>query len=263
MHIASISKTITAMAIMTLVEDRGLDLDTPFLSHLNGRLPNAAPGVEKVTLRQLLRHQSGMVQWGGCGPDFWASMREYVKQPIERPPGSSASYSNGHFCLLRAVIETITGQQYVSYVLDNVLLPMGIAGMSCAPDASSGTVYYKKDDLGAHGYFWTNDYSGECSAYGWYTSAVDLAKYASGIRANVVLSPETTTLMLTGKLGFWSSNTAKGPAYHHNGGWVTGDARGYQGAMVLLPGGQNAVVLINTWAFDPIGPILDGFARTP
>ena len=64
-HLASVSKPITAVALMNLLESSpSVTLDTPFMDILDSELGNAAPGVGNVTLRNLLQHRSGMKEWG-------------------------------------------------------------------------------------------------------------------------------------------------------------------------------------------------------
>jgi CubicO group peptidase (beta-lactamase class C family) len=260
-HLASVSKPITATAMMNVAESYGISIDAPFYPYVKSRWPVAAAGVEKVTLRQLLTHRSGMAAWGYCGDNFTESMRQLLASPMANPTGTY-QYSNGNFCLVRAVIESITGMDYVTYVKTYVLQPMGITGMSCKPDAVNPTLYYESG-VQSFGYFWSNDYSSQCGAYGWYASATDLAKFLIGIRNNTVLSAATTQTMLSGELGWFDASTAGGTAWHHNGAWITGDGRGCNTGIVRLPNGVEAVLLSNTNGFDTIGTIIKGYNAGP
>lgn len=225
-------------------------------------------GVSNVTLRNLLQHRSGMAAWGDCGPNLQTSMSSLVSLPLAGMIGQS-QYSNGNFCLLRMVVEELSGQSYVTYVRNSVLGPMGITGMTCTPDTSSPTLYYKYNVFNQAGAFWSNDYSGECGAYGWYGSAADLARFLIGVRNNTVLSAATASTMMTQGLGWFAASTVNGTGRWHNGAWYTGDRRGYNGAIAQLPGGVEAVVLINTNGyldnstnyFDTIGTLVDGYNR--
>jgi CubicO group peptidase (beta-lactamase class C family) len=265
-HLASVSKPITSIALHNLLESQStVGLDTRFLDIIGGQFSSVGAGVQNVTLRNLLQHRSGMTGWGYCGPDaghasFLASMKDLVSKPLANSIGTYM-YSNGNFCLLRMVIETLSGTGYVTYVTNSVLAPMGISGMTCKPDATRPTLYYKKDQASGAGYLWADDYSSHCAAYGWYASANDLAKLLIGVRNNTVLTASTTSTMLTQRLGWFDAATTAGTAYHHNGAWITGDGRGYNGAIIRLPGGTEAVVLINTDGFNTVGTLVDGFNR--
>ncbi len=265
-HLASVSKPITSIALHNLLESQStVGLDTPFLDIIGGQFSSVGAGVANVTLRNLLQHRSGMTGWGYCGPDgthasFLASMKALVAKPLANSIGTYM-YSNGNFCLLRMVIEALSGTSYVTYVTNSVLAPMGISGMTCKPDVTRPTLYYRKEQASGAGFLWADDYSSHCSAYGWYASANDLAKLLIGVRNHTVLTASTTSTMLTQRLGWFDAATTAGTAYHHNGAWITGDGRGYNGAIVRLPGGTEAVVLINTDGFGTVGTLVDGFNR--
>ena len=67
MTVASISKPITAVAVMKLVEQKKLSLDDKFYLLIKDKFPKAGKGVENVTIRQLLTHKSGLKPGIGCG----------------------------------------------------------------------------------------------------------------------------------------------------------------------------------------------------
>jgi len=265
-HLASISKPITSVALQNVLEAHpAYTIDTPFLNIIGSSFVNVGAGVTGVTLRNLLQQRSGMPGWGYCGPDgthvdFLSSMRDLVSKPLANPIGTPL-YSNGNFCVLRMVIEKLSGTDYVTYVRNNVFAPMGITDMTCTPDATAPTLYYKKDQTSGAGFLWPDDYSSHCGAYGWYGSANDLAKFLIGVRNNTVLTASTTAAMLSNLLGWYNAATGAGTAYHHNGGWVTGDGRGFNGAIIRLPTAE-AVILIDTDGFDTVGTLLDGYNRT-
>jgi CubicO group peptidase (beta-lactamase class C family) len=264
-HLASVSKTITAISLLNLLEDSSrYTIDTRLMDIVGNRFPVIGAGVGNVTLRNLLQHRSGMEGWGYCGPDgvhadYLASMRDLVSRPLATSIGTY-SYSNGNFCLLRMAVEALAGTDYATYVRTSVLAPLGITDMTCAPDAVAPTLYYARDQT-APGYFWSDDYSSHCGAYGWYASADDLARLLGGLRTGGVLSPFTLTAMQVLELGWYAAGTSAGTAYHHNGAWYTGDGRGYNGAIARLPAGLDASLLIDTHGFDTVGILLDGFNR--
>ncbi len=269
-QLASVSKSITAVTLIHLFAEKGLSLDTPFFPYVASVLPAPASGVGGITVRQLLNHKTGLVEWGYCGPDLYASLGDLVKQPLAGTPGVTQKYSNGNFCLARAVVEQVSGQSYVDYVKAEVLAPLGITAMSCKPDTTAPALYYKRGDFSGAGYLWSDDYTGHCAAYGWYASAEDLGKFLKGVRYNLVLTEAQKLDAFATQLGFWSSNTDSGKAYQHNGAWITGDGRGANTAIVQLPKGKDAVLLINTNGylndqdyFKTVGTLVTGFNNLP
>lgn len=138
-HWASITKTLTAIAIMQL-RDRGLlGLDDPILRWVPElrKVHNPYGPMEAITLRHLLSHSSGFRNptwpWGGSEPwhphepshwDQLVAMMPYTE--ILFPPGSRYSYSNPGIIFLGRVIEDITGEEWEVYVEKNILRPLGM-----------------------------------------------------------------------------------------------------------------------------------------
>ena len=148
-RIASVSKPITGVAIMTLVEDGKLGLDdrvAPFIAHL-APAPGAAvdPRWEQITIRHLLNHTGGWDRAkpnGGFDPMFRPAIAaaavsapapasaetiiRYMKgMPLDFDPGEKHVYSNFGYAILGRVIERVSGMPYEEYVRANVLLPLG------------------------------------------------------------------------------------------------------------------------------------------
>ena len=138
-RIASISKTILAVAALELVEDGVLSLDEPVGALLGSRLDVSGPagGSETITLRHLLTHRSGFPQYenlffgnevASC-PD---AARAGFTRPLQSVPGTSFQYSNMNFCVLGILVEQVTGTPYAQVVQEQVLTPLGITSMRTA-----------------------------------------------------------------------------------------------------------------------------------
>ena len=235
MTVASISKPITAVAVMKLVEQKKLSLDDKFYPLIKDKFPKAGKGVEKVTIRQLLTHKSGLNPSFGC--DDLAGLLS------QGASGNSYQYKNSNFCLLREVIEKVSGQNYVNYVQSQILSKMTIADMSCKPDVNNPTLYYNTSKT--LGYSW-GDYSKTCSAYGWSASAIDLAKFLAYVRFHKVLSKPTTDQMLRDGLGWQKTMGTRGTYYQHGGDWIGPEKKGFTGVIMHFPDNIDAVLLVNT-----------------
>jgi CubicO group peptidase (beta-lactamase class C family) len=150
-RIASISKPITAAAILQLVERKKLKLDDKVFEVLELVEPNGAKfdgRWKKVTILQLLQHTGG---WnrdrkGAFDPMFYspeivkelkvrtpadahAIIRFMLRLPLDFDPGTEYHYSNFGYCLLGRVVEKVSGQSYEDYVQKHVLAPLGIENM--------------------------------------------------------------------------------------------------------------------------------------
>lgn len=169
-RIASVSKPITAVAIMKLVEEGKLRLDdrvAPLIAHLTPA-PGATvdPRWEQITIRQLLNHTGG---WdrdrpnGGFDPMFRSGIAaaavnapapasaetiiRYMKgMPLDFNPGEKYVYSNFGYAILGRVIERLSGMPYEEYVRARVLQPVGAArtrsGKTRMRDALADEVKY-------------------------------------------------------------------------------------------------------------------------
>ena len=169
-RIASVSKTMTATAIMKLVEEGKLTLDdrvAPFIAHL-APAPGATvdPRWEQITIRHLLNHTGGWDREkpnGGFDPmDRWAiaavavnapapasaeTIIRYMKgMPLDFNPGEKFAYSNFGYAILGRVIERLSGVPYEEYVRTRVLQPVGAnrtqEGKSRLRDALADEVKY-------------------------------------------------------------------------------------------------------------------------
>ncbi len=157
-RIASISKTVTAVTIMKLVEEGKLNLDAklgtilPDLTPLPGRTVD--PRVKDITIRQLLHHLGGWDRTkipGGdpalihtqslkalpSPPTPFDLARYSISSPLSFAPGAGYAYSNTGFTILGRVIEKVTGKKYEDYVRENVLGRMGVSEMRIARTLAS------------------------------------------------------------------------------------------------------------------------------
>jgi CubicO group peptidase (beta-lactamase class C family) len=149
-RIASLSKSVTAAAIMRLVQSGQLSLSTPVTSVL-GFTPPAGktvdPRLSSVTVKRLLQHLGGWDRDISGDPNSMdrtiatslgvplelqhADVMKYMAgQPLDFAPGARYAYSNYGYLLAGRVIEKITGLTYASYVQQNLLTPLGITRMA-------------------------------------------------------------------------------------------------------------------------------------
>jgi len=215
-RIASLSKPLTAVAVLKLAQEGRINLDGKAF----GLLPAASvPGgtvrdsrVDRITVRQLLQHTGGWDRDLSFDPMFRPAqiaraldlepppgpadvIRYMLGQPLEFEPGSRYAYSNFGYCVLGRILERVAGQPYESFVREQVLAPCGIHRMRLgrtlderhAPDEVR---YYMDDSSEAAPVYpsvaakvpWP--YGGfnleAMDAHGgWIASVVDLARFAA------------------------------------------------------------------------------------
>jgi CubicO group peptidase (beta-lactamase class C family) len=203
---ASVSKPVTAAAVLRLVQDGRLRLHDRVSDLL--RLGGVAdPRLGRVTVLHLLRHRGGWDRKLSGDPMFddpgIASalgrrlpigrediVRYVTGRRLDHDPGTTFAYSNYGYLLLGRIIERVTGMPYAAYVNRAVLAPLGIGrmrlGRTLAP--APGEVPYHSqftgptvmDPSGApvpapYGSFNLENNAFNC---GWLASAVDLARFA-------------------------------------------------------------------------------------
>ncbi len=130
--ICSISKLFNGVAVMNLVEDGRLSLDTPVASYLDGLGTQDRTGAEEpVTARTILSHISGLPREGVL--DYWADytfpdtdgLRETVAEQEQLyRPFDYWQYSNLGMAMLGDVVETVSGKPWGDYVDETILTPL-------------------------------------------------------------------------------------------------------------------------------------------
>lgn len=131
-RIASISKLVTALGVMRLVDRGQLDLDRDVSDYLGYRLRHPAFPARKITLRLLLSHQSGLID---AGELYLIPLGTPLRQRLEDPrvwdkdhaPGSGwFHYTNLNFPVVASVVERVTGQRFDVALHTLVLRPLGL-----------------------------------------------------------------------------------------------------------------------------------------
>lgn len=150
-YVASVTKTITATALMVLHERKQLDLDRPANRYLKAaQLRSPHWNADDATVRHLATHTSGLATFNAQGQIPAAeTIRRYGI--LFRRPGDQFDYSNLGYGVLGQIISDVSGRSYQSFIHDEVLRPLGMdnawAGASPAsrfPVAPRYISYLKK-----------------------------------------------------------------------------------------------------------------------
>ena len=216
-RIASLSKPVTSVAILQLVEAGRLKLDDPVAEILGLEPEVDARRSRRVTVRQCLQHTGGWDRSDSFDPMFQSIrisrvldtkapagpaevIRFMQKWPLDFDPGTRYAYSNYGYCLLGRVIEKISGQSYERYVQARVLKPMGVTrmriGRTRIEGRAKGEVRYHVDGEKVGLSVFEEDLGKRVSrAYGawnleamdshgaWIASAVDMVRFASALES--------------------------------------------------------------------------------
>lgn len=188
-QVASLSKFISAMGVMKLVEQGKLDLDTPVNSYLSRwKLPPSEFDNNKVTVRKLLSHTAGLTDGlGYSGFEEGTSIQSLeasltkasdadegasgiVKVGVD--PGTEFIYSGGGYTLLQLLIEEVSGQSFDAFMKEALFTPLGMDNSTYAWDESLNGVlcdFYNSDGTPAKHYIYTSK-----AATSLYTTLSDL-----------------------------------------------------------------------------------------
>jgi len=293
-RIASVTKTITAIAIMQLQEQGLVDLDAPACDYLRAyRLIPAGAGFGPVTLRHLLTHTAGIravrnaadllrpaLGWGTPAGHPVPTLAQYYRAGlrVDTSPGTKWAYSNHGFATLGQIVEDVTGVPFDRYVRDHVFAPLGMDHSdlvrSDRVQARLATGY----QLRSRGLYAVADREnvpvGGGSAY---STAGDMARYAAALLnggANEhgrVLRPETLASMfgphyqpdprIPGMgLGFFRGAAGGYQTVGHDGIWL-----GFHSDMLLVPDqGLGVLAFANTGPFTALaatGPVVSAVLR--
>lgn len=218
-NLASVTKAVTAVAILKLVDQGKLRLEDKAFAILKRLQPPKGiqedPRISHITIRHLLLHAGGWDKTKSgeahLHPKRVADFL-HVKlpitddqviiymlgQPLDFDPGSEAVYSNFGYQVLKHIIEEVTGDGYESWVQKNVLMPMAISDMGVDrhagyikneakryPSGRTKEAAAKKDDQEGPG----------C----WKATAVDMVRFLTaldGSRGKPILSHEAIKAML-------------------------------------------------------------------
>jgi len=160
-RLGSITKTLTASAVMQLRDAGRLDIEEPLTRYVE-------EAAHAPTIRQLLSHMSGLQRETQEFPwvfGRFASTEELIEtlDQAERvlPPGSRFHYSNLGYSLLGVLVERVSGQAYADYIDEQLLRPLELTRTSFVPDAEAAKGYLVQHHAER---VWTGDTHSEAGA---------------------------------------------------------------------------------------------------
>ena len=189
-RLASISKVITSIAVLRLVDAGKIDLDAPVVQYWKPA-QIGDPAFSRITIRQLLSHTSGIQKLRNTffeqRIDWHDTAQRAARADLTTAPGTKFDYSNANYTVLGMVIESVTGTGYADAVQDLVFDPMGVttAKLMSTQEMPAGDVRYHVGTERA--YMEALGPSGQ-----WTMSADDLARVVGLITPSGqhLLSPE-------------------------------------------------------------------------
>jgi CubicO group peptidase (beta-lactamase class C family) len=254
-RIASISKILTAEAVLKLVDQGLLQLDEPIVGPIADTIGLTLfdERARNITIRQLLSHTSGIsnflkIFFEAGFYDQMSMLTETLGQSLATEPGSTFKYSNVNFVLLGKAIELATGISYQDAVKELVLNPLGLNSFRMV-----GTYEFGPNDA-LHAVSGNRTYMEQLGPAGaWVATATDVAKMIASINARSpsphVLSKESMKLMITpatpqGVTTLWDYGL--GLRLFVSGEWGhSGSIENVHSMVIHRPDGLTVCVLVN------------------
>jgi CubicO group peptidase (beta-lactamase class C family) len=260
-RLASVTKQFTAAAILLLAQDGKLTVD----DRAKRWLPSLPAAAERITIRHLLTHTSGLIDYEDVMEGATLPLRDAdvlrlleIHDRLNFQPGSAYRYSNSGYALLALIVERASEQTFATFLRNRLFVPLGMnntvaleEGISTVPNRAYGYT------LASDGWKRTDQSltSAVLGDGGIYSSIDDLARWDAALNGTRLLTaeslreaftPATDTDVAGAKYGFgWFLKD--GRMYH------TGETIGFRNAIVRDPHSR-VTVLILTNRNEP-GPL--------
>ncbi len=218
-RVGSISKSMTAAAVASLVEKGRLDLDAPVQRYV----PSFPEKAHPVTTRQLGGHLGGIRHYRGNENfirDPYATVLDglsiFADDPLLHEPGTAFSYTSHGFNLLSAAVEGAAGQPFLDYMLDAVFRPLGMRDTVAdfvTPIIRGRTRYYVRDEEGrvVNAPFVNNSY--KWAGGGFLSTTGDVLRFANAHLDDGFLTKSSRELLFT------EQKTRDGEGVGYGFGW--------------------------------------------
>lgn len=274
---ASIAKFIGAIALLNVMEDNNISLDSDFIDYLPVSWHDTAHFQHQYTFRELLTHQTA-INFQSSRTQTEAEMLEALIAPPD--PGGNQGYQNGNFCLLRVLIgEIVYGldetsstysidctNKYFEYLEQKIFSPLNL---DCPRSANEVIAYYNtntypwayqyplittyRDVEGFLGWGHSHNVYRTGGAAGLMLSALDIAEIMAFFRhdnSELIISELSRNRILDFELGLFNSITGAYGRYQSKRGTrgpaPDGSIRAIQSILMFFPNGVEAVIITNS-----------------
>jgi CubicO group peptidase (beta-lactamase class C family) len=271
MHVASVSKYLTAVGLVKLLDSKGISYDAKIIGYLPTYWTKG-PNIDKISFRNLLNHKSGF-STGGSSSDY-SFMKARVAAGVPAADvGTKGDYENMNFGLMRilmpiingnvnkstdffppmpglndAVWDAVTLYHYRNYMQAGVFSPAGVNNVQFAPLlGGQNALAYKFPAGNIHGWD-SGNLASVAGGAGWRLSTKELLNVMNHMRRkNTIIPAAKAQLLLDGYFGIDQViDTPAGKLYNKNGAWGTGDKRVEQCVAYFFPNGMEVVVFVNS-----------------
>lgn len=249
--LASLTKTFTALTLLTLVDQGKVGLDDT----LDMYVSNLTPPYQKLTVRQLASMTAGVPKEVSQEVAWRNQLPILVNTPLMSQPGTEFLYSNFSYRLLGDVIEKASGKPYFELVRERIFTPLQMTSSGTTVEfASSGMLASPYGDNNGQSQVRSVEYKNPAISFsaGMLASTVDdLIKYSQALLSRQLLSPAAYQTywyqrppLPSGKPSPWAFGWAStdGPKYGTRMVAMNGGTPGVASTIILFPEKNSAVI---------------------
>lgn len=275
-RLASVTKEFTAMATLLVAQDGGLRLD----DSISKFFPELPPKLHAITVRNLLTHTSGLLDYEDFVPDTQTVQVHdsdvlrllSIHDSVLFQPGERWQYSNSGYSMLALIVQKQSGKRFADFLAERIFRPLGMThtvafeeGISTVSERAYG--YSRREGSGG----WTRTDQSNTSAVlgdgGIYTSIDDMTHWAAAldagklVRADLLQQAFTPYRLNDGTSAKYGFGWYVAPFADLPSTWHTGETRGFRNAIRRLPTeGITIIALTNRNEGEPI-KLVDSLAQ--
>jgi CubicO group peptidase (beta-lactamase class C family) len=255
-RLASVSKQFTAAAILLLAERGKLSLN----DHVRHWLPELQATHDAITIRQLLSHAGGLIDYEDLMPADVTEqisdadvLRMLAAEPRSYfPPGTAYRYSNGGYVLLGLIVERVSGQTLPDFMAQNIFQPLGMTHtllyVHGGPEIAHRAYGYSEEN----GHWVLTDQSPTSATRGdggIYSSIDDLARWDAALYDHRLLSDASRRLAFShqNKVSDEADVDSYGYGWRIHGDvlWHSGESIGFRNVIIRWPKQHLTVILLS------------------
>lgn len=241
MHIASMSKTIAAMAFTQLAAQKGLKTTDRIINYLPPAWPKGE-NIDQITFWDLFNHRSGIIglgdncQNGSYAENIYSGLKQLIAKGVKKANRGQYCYQNANVGLFRMLIPALTGytftgddptddqqtqQLYQAYIQKNVFEKVGLTNIVPYQPTGGNTYCYDYPYSGKAG--WNpGNFTSTLGAYGWYMTPQEAGKLYASVLSTTdesVLPTAYKDTLLLNNLGCFRVASSLGDVAYHDGWW--------------------------------------------
>lgn len=256
-RIGSISKPLTAVGLMELVQAGKVDLDAPVQKYV----PSFPDKGATITVRMIGGHLGGIRHYKGDEMenqkhynDVLEGLKIFQDDPLVSPPGTKFNYSSYGFNLVSAVIESASGENFLAYMQEHVFTPLGLVHTTADQNTrivEERSRFYElpKDGSVQNAPYVDNSY--KWAGGGFLSTTEDLVRFGTAMLQPGILNAQSLKTMLASQktssgeetgygIGWRVQKTDSGKlVYEHAGGSVGGTSQ-----LIVYPESRIVVAVV-------------------